>query len=574
MSTTVMRVVLRTAAIMIAIAAAIDPVLSIARPSAAPIALVNLTRGTTDDVRESLRRLTDAAVSERAPVAQRIPCTPQERCVIVADGSVASALPADVREPLLLIADEPEAPNVRVRSAIVASPHAAGASSAQVVLDGARMTGQTTVRVRDGAAIVGAAAHRWTADGVATIDVPWWPIAVGPRALHIEAMSDANETTVSDNAVDVAVEVSNEPLPVLVFDARPSWASTFIRRALEDDPRFVVEHRARVAPSVTAATPAGRLDVRALDAAAVAIIGGPDALTEDETALIDRFARTRGGTVILLPEREPRGASSRLFQTVWREQLTATPQSVGPLRASEILHAVDLPIGSTVVAGHGDRPSVVLIPVGAGAVLVGGAMDAWRFSGNGDGPATFDGFWRSIAATSAVSSRALQVTFDNPPAIPGSRQRFRVTARSMEPTTATEASAIARCGDSPSASAHAVRLWPSGSLTTFTGEIAIARSAKCDVEVAIGPSRATSGIAVAHEPSASAPDTLARLERSVRQAGGTISRRDNLAAANLSRESMTTVRTPIYPMRSVWWIVPFALCLSGEWWMRRRRGLS
>jgi hypothetical protein len=26
------------------------------------------------------------------------------------------------------------------------------------------------------------------------------------------------------------------------------------------------------------------------------------------------------------------------------------------------------------------------------------------------------------------------------------------------------------------------------------------------------------------------------------------------------------------PMRSAWWIVPFALALSGEWWLRRRRG--
>jgi hypothetical protein len=27
-----------------------------------------------------------------------------------------------------------------------------------------------------------------------------------------------------------------------------------------------------------------------------------------------------------------------------------------------------------------------------------------------------------------------------------------------------------------------------------------------------------------------------------------------------------------YPMRSVWWLVPFTLCASGEWWLRRRRG--
>jgi hypothetical protein len=27
-----------------------------------------------------------------------------------------------------------------------------------------------------------------------------------------------------------------------------------------------------------------------------------------------------------------------------------------------------------------------------------------------------------------------------------------------------------------------------------------------------------------------------------------------------------------FPMRSPWWIVPFALALGAEWWLRRRRG--
>ena len=31
-------------------------------------------------------------------------------------------------------------------------------------------------------------------------------------------------------------------------------------------------------------------------------------------------------------------------------------------------------------------------------------------------------------------------------------------------------------------------------------------------------------------------------------------------------------RRPWHPMRSAWWIVPFALAAGGEWWLRRRRG--
>ena len=48
--------------------------------------------------------------------------------------------------------------------------------------------------------------------------------------------------------------------------------------------------------------------------------------------------------------------------------------------------------------------------------------------------------------------------------------------------------------------------------------------------------------------------------------------------ADLERFVRNTVNVPRttlvrHPMRSVWWIVPFAACLSVEWWQRRRRGL-
>jgi len=33
-------------------------------------------------------------------------------------------------------------------------------------------------------------------------------------------------------------------------------------------------------------------------------------------------------------------------------------------------------------------------------------------------------------------------------------------------------------------------------------------------------------------------------------------------------------RTTWHPFRSAWWIVPFVLALSMEWWLRRRQGLA
>src|SRR5262249_4335834 len=42
---------------------------------------------------------------------------------------------------------------------------------------------------------------------------------------------------------------------------------------------------------------------------------------------------------------------------------------------------------------------------------------------------------------------------------------------------------------------------------------------------------------------------------------------------------LRVVRAPVetaqaFPMRSTWWLLPFVLGLSGDWWLRRRRGLA
>jgi hypothetical protein len=52
------------------------------------------------------------------------------------------------------------------------------------------------------------------------------------------------------------------------------------------------------------------------------------------------------------------------------------------------------------------------------------------------------------------------------------------------------------------------------------------------------------------------PDRLADLETHLRR---------NVTAS--------PIRTTSHPMRSAWWIIPFAACLTGEWWLRRRKGL-
>jgi hypothetical protein len=40
------------------------------------------------------------------------------------------------------------------------------------------------------------------------------------------------------------------------------------------------------------------------------------------------------------------------------------------------------------------------------------------------------------------------------------------------------------------------------------------------------------------------------------------------------RETVRPPRAPrtTHPMRSAWWLAPFAACVTVEWWLRRRRG--
>jgi len=63
-------------------------------------------------------------------------------------------------------------------------------------------------------------------------------------------------------------------------------------------------------------------------------------------------------------------------------------------------------------------------------------------------------------------------------------------------------------------------------------------------------------LATSHRGIDVAPDHVADLERFVRGA--------------VASPSTPLVR---HPMRSTWWILPFAFCLSAEWWIRRRQGL-
>ena len=596
------RRILRATAIAIAVAALADPVWSIERSTPIPLTLIKMTAADVTQIEAELRRINAAAALQvREVVDHRLPCAPGDRCVVIADGSVDAGLPADLDRPLSLIKlVDTAAANVRLRSVMFASGQQAGAAGvARVAVDGRGVIGRRTeIRIVDTGATVGSAIVEWKSEGTETIDVPWWPLAPGPRTLRVEALPTERESVIFDNVIAAGVDARSEPLPVLVFDARASWGSTFVRRALEDDAGFAVEHRARLAPAIAAGTPTARLDARALDASSVLIVGGPDALTASDVDLIERFVRIRGGSAILLPERAPTGSVKRLFAGEWSERLTSEPQAVEPLMASEALvlsggsGPQTRPAAATAMSRESSpEPSraeadasgaVVIAPTGAGRIVVATAMDAWRYRDDDGG--AFDRFWRSVVAEAAAAGAPLRIEFDNAIAVPGSRQQFVVRHRSMTPPPAIEANAVMRCGPplqftaapSPAAAAadraETIRLWPAGAPGVLRGELPMAVDGACIVEVTVDGATVRRGLAVSNAPTRSAEEALAQLERYARGSGGVVTDKDNLDAVVVATPPVRAT-IPVQPMRSAWWLVQFAGCLSVEWWLRRRTGL-
>ena len=570
MSVPVVRVLMRASAIAIAVAALIDPAFSSSTLRDRPVVSIHLTADSPNAIDSAFQRhLNGRELITRAQQGSRLPCAVDEDCVAIVDGSIDSDWEA-ARPVSAIVTGRAAQPNVSVRSVVLSGGHRAAAATARVALTGLGVAGRRTeVRISDGGAVVGSATHQWSSATTATIDIPWWPLDAGARALRIEAIPLDGESTAIDNVIDAGATIAGTRLPLLVFDARPSWNSTFVRRALEDDARFAVGYRSRIAPALSTGTPNGRVDATALDAVAAVLVGGPDALTAGEVGLLERYVRVRGGTLVLLPERPAGGASARLFPGLGAEHLTADAESIGELHATEILHWSDIPVTATVIARSGSLPAILSIPTGNGRIIVSGAMDAWRYRHLDSG--AFDRFWTSLLAQGSALGAGLQLTFERGIAARGSRARFTVRDRRLGPRAIVEASAVAHC----EGETQPIRLWPGGTVGEFVGEVPAAQQGGCTVEVMAGDRRAAGSIAIADQPVSGTEVTLAKLERQVRASGGVVAsagEEEEVALAIAGADRMSRV-VSVHPMREPWWMLPFAALLSAEWWLRRRNGL-
>ncbi len=423
------------------------------------------------------------------------------------------------------------------------------------------------------------------------------PTASGAAPLRVQAMVSGGK----DSAMtDIVVDVRQTRIPVLFFDPRPSWMSTFVRRAIERDPRFVLT--SRIVTSRNLSTDAGRPPDRLGDATALAafdavVVGAPDALVESDVAGLDAYLRRRGGGVILLFDQRAPGPYERLTNSgVWAVSTDSAVVPIGTtaadtaaLRASEVMWPLRLPTNAHVIARTSvnakhtasDVAAVWRTSVGAGRLVINGALDAWRFRDRSG----FDGFWRALIAETAESSPpAVAVQLSNATARPGEQIDVRAIIRdaALQESNAGRPVQTSVTGSLTSSEATTepttFRLWPNDGVGALRGVVrAPDKPGVYQAIVSADGMTATTPMVVianASHPTADDRDLVAAWTASRGGRALPASRLGDLPAELRRVIRPTPRRETWYPMRSAWWIVPFAFLLSAEWWLRRRSGLA
>jgi hypothetical protein len=582
---------LRIAAVAIAVAGVIDPVVTADRAVKRTVAVVRAAEGTAADAsaRDDLAR----RLSSSYRVIDRV-MPGASATIVVGEGLPAAA--ADVVAPAFAVLPAPRDPSVAI-TAIDVPRETPFASRAPV---------EVSVRVRQGSGQKVEIALR---QGAATIDRVERTVASADDTLHVAldfvpptrgpvtltASARLVGTPVSSEA-DAVTDVTDRPWSVLFFDRQPSWGSTFVRRALERDPRFSV--RSRTATSTGIATERGdapvSLDRReTLDAYDAVVLGAPDSLSASVIGSVERFARQRGGAVVVLLDR-PGGATLMRLTRVARWTASMSPAAiavetplagVAPLQATELLALDRLPAGARVLAqaslGGVVRPVVFEVPVGAGRVIASGVVDAWRYRGVPES-STFDRFWQTtIGEAAAAAPPSMRVEPSATLLSPGQITVIAVAIRDVAgvlPATGSLNVRASASGPAASSAGTALRLWPEGMPGHFVAEFRAPDETgvyRVDVESegARGEAKIVVVGASGRIPKPDESDALTTWVHS--RSGQVFAAADS---AGLDRALSATLRPehrsePWWPMRSAWWIIAFAGALGGEWWLRRRRDL-
>lgn len=568
-----MRLALRIGALAIAVAGLIDPV--IARRVAQPVSITFQLPRSSDPGYE---RLVELRARIQAMLDESIVVDgPMEPAAIVAIGN---AEPGRSAAPVFVLAPD-VVPAVSIEGVSVPRSLVTGqAATVRTVLRATKLSGQKSTAVLELEGVqLGSVEHEWTSDDerfehAFTVVVP----RAGVQRVRVKVTTDG----IGETAADAVLVVRDRPLRVLVYEPRPSWAVTFVRRSLEADAMFSLAATSRSSrPAATRSGDApvalGALDADVFD---VLVVGGLDELTEADWRAAERFVATRGGTLLLLPDRQvPDHVRRRLSLPPADEVLLENPvtaEGESGIQASELLLIRPGDAGFRTLAsvrqGGQSRPIVVATPMGEGTVVLSGALDAWRYREGG----RFDGFWRGIVADAALTAvPRIDVSITPNVTRPGEPVSIRARVRETEfarnaserSVGPVEAALVREDG-----TRETIRIWPGSRPGIFEGTFRSSMPGRHVVEVALGSTRTGVPLLVALDVVHPARDARAEWRYAAAASGGAVVRTPEELLNALSRIETGSMEQVTRPMRSPWWIVPFAGLLSAEWLLRRRAG--
>ena len=581
---------LRVVALLIVIAAIMDPGITTSRRVRPVVSVVGV-----DPARDSaLIAQVTGVLDERYTIVHAPLASAAGTVVIgdrVSDAAMSSAAPA------FTVTSVRNGPAVSLRR--VEAPLHVMLDARVPVTVSLAVRGMTSASPRDlhiellHGGIVQSSAHaRASRDSALDARLTFIPASAGPAMLTIRAFVAGAPDTVRHGLL---VDVRANRWSVLFFDRRPSWISTFVRRALERDPRFAVTSRIVTSTNVSRQTGSAP---EALDAIAAAgafdavVIGSPEALTARDVNGVSTLLRSRGASVLVLPDHPANSSANALFGFGgWR----MTPRRVAASVVSEMAgqtaaSAVDairlkglsigtparLPAASRVIAVVRDStrtlPVIWQTPIGLGQLYVSGAFDAWRFRDTSQ--STFDATWRDLVDEAASAHQPpldLQVT----PRLILPRGAFSVAVRPRDSLNVAPVvlslRALRGIGDDATTTPITTTARRGGVESVVRAPL---DTGVYEVLAVQGADSARTSIRVAAAIARDADNDAALLTAWTASRAGRVVSRDSIASLpNLLDSTLKPVSslTEWHPMRSPWWIVPLALVLAAEWGIRRLR---
>ena len=570
-----MTMALRMVALMVALAAVIDP--AIARNvSVTPSLDVLLPRASDPHYAEAerLREELLAALGDRVAVDG---ARPADAVVLIG----RALLPAAPAVPVFALTTS------TVPSVTIEALRAPGAVPGQMVsvaatLRGLGVAGQrSSVTLALGGTVVHTEEHQWTADDERRdVSLPFVPSAAGLQRVRVSVRTGSSDTAV---AGDLGITVRDRRLRVLAYEARPSWPLAFVRRSLEADSALSVAATTgtagRLATTSTGAPPS--LASLAPDRYDVVLLGAPDAASQADLRALEGFVERRGGSLVLLPDsRVPPALIERFGLPALDEVVLQQPVTVdgngAALRASELLLARGgaAPIETLGRVRHGKQDGVAVLSSihGDGRVIISGALDAWRFRAGAN--ATFDAYWRGLVADAAAAAPPpLALTVTPQLAQPGDEMTIGATIRRTEypveggvaKIPAVSAQLVALDGRT-----DPVRLWPGVRPGSYVARIPAPSTGAYTLTVNAAGMSADAPLLVADDIVHAAAATSAPAVAAAASGGAVVGDVQDLATRLLAID-VARVEEKTHPMRSPWWILPFAGVLTAEWALRRRR---